>query len=272
MDRRNFFKIVSTVSAGAAAVSCDGKRDPLIPLLVADHVIVAGEEQWHPSICTSCSGGCGVIVRVMRDERIIERNGEKFREPIACAKKIEGNPLDPVSGGRLCARGHAALQALYNPDRLHGPMRRTDARGKAIFAPVSWDEGIAGIAEKLREARTTDPSKIVFLSRLQPGSRSASIQAFLQALGAPAARTCSASDLAVERKAAELAFGWKGLPRYDLAAARYMLSVGADFVSSWASPVYYARQLGDFRQGRPGVRGKFVQAESRMSLTAASAD
>ena len=107
MDRRNFFKIVSTVSAGSAAVSCDGKRDALAPLLVPEHEIVPGEEQWHPSVCTSCGGGCGVIVRVMRGERLIERNGEKFREPIACVKKIEGNPLDPVSGGRLCARGHA---------------------------------------------------------------------------------------------------------------------------------------------------------------------
>ncbi len=51
-----------------------------------------------------------------------------------------------------------------------------------------------------------------------------------------------------------------------------MLSVGADFLGSWASPVYYARQFGRLRQGRPGVRGVLVHAESRMSITAASAD
>ena len=91
-------------------------------------------------------------------------------------------------------------------------------------------------------------------------------------MGAPPARTCSVADLAVERKAAELVFGWKGLPRYDLGSARYALGVGADFLGGWASPVYYARQFGHFRQGRPGLRGKLVQAESRMSLTAGSAD
>lgn len=273
MDRRNFFKIVSTVSAGAATVACETKKsDALIPLLVPDHEIVPGEEQWHPSICTSCDAGCGVIVRVMRGERIIERKGEKFREPIACVKKIEGNPLDSVSGGRLCARGHAALQSLYNPDRVTGPMRRTATRGSAGFTAVSWDDALAAAAESLVKVRGTDPTRILCLTGSQPGTRSLSIQHFLESLGAPPPITCSIADLAVERKAAEIVFGWKGVPRYDLAGARYALGVGADFLGGWASPVYYARQYGHFRQGRPGLRGKLVQAESRMSLTAANAD
>jgi anaerobic selenocysteine-containing dehydrogenase len=273
MDRRNFFKIVSTVSAGAATVACERtKSDALIPLLVPDHEIVPGEEQWHPSICASCDAGCGVIVRVMRGERTIERNGEKFREPIACVKKIEGNPLDSVSGGRLCARGQAALQSLYNPDRITGPMRRTADRGKGGFTAVSWDEAIAAAAESVVKVRGTDPTGILFLAGSQPGTRLLSIQRFLESLGAPPAVTCSVAALAVERKAADMVFGWKGLPRYDLGAARYALGVGADFLGGWASPVYYARQFGQFRQGRPGLRGKLVQAESRMSLTAASAD
>ena len=273
MDRRNFFKIVPAVSAAAATISCTKKKsDALIPMLVPDHEIVPGEEQWHPSICASCNAGCGVIVRVMRGERRIERNGEQFREPIACVKKIEGNPLDSVSGGRLCARGHAALQSLYNPDRLRGPMRRKGPRGKAQFTAVSWDDAVAATAEKLAKARASDPSKILFLTASQPGTRLLSIQRFLEGLGAPPAATCSVAGLAVERRAADVVFGWKGLPRYDLAEARYALGVGADFLGGWASPVYYARQFGRFRQGRPGVRGKLVQAESRMSLTAASAD
>src|SRR5690242_15848159 len=138
MDRRNFFKIVSAVSASAASTGCSRKVDPLIPLLVPDHELIPGEEQWHPSLCGECNAGCGTIVRVMEGERTVERNREKFRERIACIKKIEGNPLDPVSGGRLCARGQGALQSLYNPDRLHGPLRRAGARGDNKFAAASW--------------------------------------------------------------------------------------------------------------------------------------
>src|SRR4051812_38876029 len=109
MDRRDFFKILSTSSAGLVTTACGPSTDKLIPLLVSEREIIPGEEAWHPAICGECSAGCGVIVRVMRGEREIERGGEKLRQSIACIKKIEGNPLDPISGGRLCARGQAVV-------------------------------------------------------------------------------------------------------------------------------------------------------------------
>ena len=39
-------------------------------------------------------------------------------------KKLEGNPEDPISQGKLCARGQAALQITYHPDRLDKPRKR----------------------------------------------------------------------------------------------------------------------------------------------------
>ena len=271
MDRRNFFKILTTTSAGALG-GCGKKADKLIPLLVPEHEIVPGEEQWHPAVCAECGAGCGTVVRVMEAVRTVERNGEQLRERIAAIKKIEGNPLDPISGGRLCARGQAGVQSLYHPDRLRGPMKRTGQRGQAQFAAVSWDEAIGYATEKIAKVRAADPTRIVFVAGAQAGSRSVAIERFTQALGAPPPVVCSLADHAVERKAAELVFGWKGLPVYDLARAHYTLSVGADFLGGWASPVYYARQFGNFRQGRRNVRGHLVQAESRLSITAAAAD
>jgi anaerobic selenocysteine-containing dehydrogenase len=268
MDRRNFFKIVSTVSAGVATSACGSKTNQLIPLLVSDKEIVPGEEQWHASVCTECSAGCGTLVRVMAGERVVERAGKKFRERIACVKKIEGNPDDPVSGGRLCARGHAALQGIYNPDRLRGPMMRTGERGEGKFKEVSWDEAIAAVAEKLGKAQ----GKILCFSRPEVGARSQTWAAFLKALGVPPAHSAGFDTFALEQKAAEMVLGWRAVPVYDIAAARYVLGVGADFLGGWISPVYYARQFGHFRQGRPDIRGQLVQAESRLSITAASAD
>ena len=271
MDRRGFVKILSATSAGLAG-SC-GKTDKLIPLLVAEGEIVPGEEQWHPAVCTECAAGCGTLVRIMEGVRTIEqageRAGEQLRQRVAAIKKVEGNPLDPVSGGRLCARGQAAVQSLYHPDRLRGPMQRTGDRGKGQFALATWEQAMAAAAGKIAKA---DPARIVFLAGPHAGTRSVAIARFVQALGAPAPVVCSLADCAVERKAAELAFGWKGLPVYDLAGARHVLGVGADFLGGWASPVYYSRQFGAFRQGRREVRGYLVQAESRLSITAAAAD
>jgi anaerobic selenocysteine-containing dehydrogenase len=268
MDRRNFFKIVSTVSAGVATSACGSKTNQLIPLLVPDHEIVPGEEQWRASVCTACGAGCGTLARVMAGERVIERKGKQFRESIACVKKLEGNPSDAVSDGRLCARGQSELQSLYNPDRLQGPMLRTGERGKAQFKSVSWDEAISAASKGLSVPRDS----ILFLSRPELSARSQAIAGFLNALGAPPARTASFDTFALERKAAEMVFGWQAMPVYNIAAAHYVLSVSADFLGGWASPVYYARQFGHFRQGRPEIRGRLVHAESRLSLTAASAD
>src|SRR5215471_9425341 len=156
MDRRDFFKILSATSAGAAG--CSRKTDAVIPLLVAEHEVVPGEEQWHPAVCTECAAGCSVIARVMEATRTVERNGEQVLERIAAIKKLEGNPLDPVSGGRLCARGQAAVQSLYHPDRLRGPMKRVGERGKAQFAGISWDEAIAMAAEKIGAVRAAPES------------------------------------------------------------------------------------------------------------------
>ncbi len=272
MDRRNFFKIVSTASTGALTGACGKKLDSYIPLLVSDREIVPGEEQWHPGICGECTAACGVIVRVMEGERVVERNGQPFRQKIAAVKKIEGNPLDPVSGGRLCARGQAAVQGLYNPDRLRGPMRRQGPRGQADFAPTSWDEALAVAAEKLARVRERDPSRILFLAGPQGGNRVLTIARFLEAIGVPPAITFEIADFPIERKAAEAVYGWSGLPVYDLANARYALGIGADFLGGWTSPVFYARQFGHFRQGRRAVRGYLAQAQSRLSITAQSAD
>lgn len=269
MERRDFFKILSTSAAAAAATSCGGNSDALIPLLVPEHNIPIGEERWHPAVCTECSAGCGTIVRVMGAERIIEQKGEKVRQRIAAIKKIEGNPLDPVSGGHLCARGQAVVQALYHPDRLQSAMKRQGDRGSGNFTKATWDEAIAGAADKIKSA---DPSRIVFLTGPNAGTRSAAIDAFLKAIKAPAATVCSLNDHAIERKAAEQALGWKGLPVYDIANADHVLSIGADFLGGWTSPVYYARQFGNLRQGRVGVRGNLFHAESRFSVTARAAD
>lgn len=271
MDRRHFFRLVGTASGGVVTGACGKRSREILPLLVPEREIVPGEELWRPSVCRECPAGCGVIVRLMEAERIVETPSGKARERIAAIKKIEGNPLDPVSGGRLCARGQAAVQGLYHPDRLRGPMKRTGPRGEGRFEPASWDEALAAVAAALGKA-LAQPDGILWLGPPAAGSRSAAVAAFLAALGAPPAASMGTFDFAIERRAAEIAYGWSGLPVYEIHEADFVLSLGADFLGGWISPVFYTRRFGHMRQGRAGRRGRLVHAESRFSLTAGAAD
>ncbi|MEI9811362.1 MAG: molybdopterin dinucleotide binding domain-containing protein [Acidobacteriota bacterium] len=255
MDRRNFFKIISTTGAAAVATSCGPDTGKLIPMLVPEGQIVPGEEQWHPAVCNECAAGCGTLVRVMEGRRVVETKDGPARERLAAVKKIEGNPLDPISGGKLCARGQAVVQALYHPDRLKS------ARNKS--ADISWDDAIKQAADAIKSVA---PSEVLFLTGAQVGTRSLAIERFMAALKALAPMVCAIDDHQAERAALG------GLPVYDVAKATHILSVGADWLGAWTSPVYYTRQYGEFRRGRDTVRGMLVHAESRMSLTAKAAD
>ena len=272
MDRRNFVKLVGTASGGAMTGACGNEAREIIPLLVPEKAIAPGVEEWHPGVCQECGAGCGVLARVMESERVVEVDGERVRQRIAAIKKLEGNPLDPVSGGRLCGRGHASLQSLYNPDRLTAPLKRVGSRGAGEFRPIGWEEALAEAGELLTGAVAADPDKILFLARPRASSRSANIARFLQALGAPPARGIGVGDFAAEREAARRVFGWDGIPVYEIQDATYVLSIGADFLGGWVSPVLYARRYGHMRQGRPELRGRLAHAESRFSLTAWNAD
>jgi anaerobic selenocysteine-containing dehydrogenase len=58
----------------------------------------------------------------------------------------------------------------------------------------------------------------------------------------------------------------------DFANANYLLSFNANLFETFLSPVHNIYSYGHMRQGRPGIRGHFVQAEPRLSQTAACAD
>ena len=75
------------------------------------------------------------------------------------------------------------------------------------------------------------------------------------------------------RAAVKSVFGQEALPDFDLERANYVLSFGADFLSTWLSPTRWSRGYGELRQG-PGreQRGLLVHVDPRFSMTAANAD
>ena len=134
LTRRNFLAWAGLSAVGAVACEGFGIREGEFSLQSPNMLpedLVRGQDNWYATLCRTCPCAEGVVVRVM-DGR---------------AKKIQGNPMYPVNQGKQSARCEAGLQAVYHPDRIAGPMRRSGARaldtsrrflGKTLRAPPDW--------------------------------------------------------------------------------------------------------------------------------------
>lgn len=274
MKRRDFL-ITTAMGAGATALleSCRHREEQLIPLLVPEEELVPGVPYWIASVCRQCPAGCGIVVKTMLGEATTTVDGQMTKVPVRQAKKIEGNPDHPLNRGKLCARGQAGLQVLYNPDRLRAPLKRTGPRGSDQYTEISWDEAIAMLATKLGQLHASRQAHtVVFLTGHLPGHLRVLVERFMQALGSPNHITYELFGDAAVRAANRLTMGHDAFAAADLDNANYVLSFSATFLETWRSPVRYNLGYGQLRQGRPGVRGKIVHAEPRCSLTAANAD
>jgi anaerobic selenocysteine-containing dehydrogenase/Fe-S-cluster-containing dehydrogenase component len=256
MDRRRFLTVLGATGGGAAALSgCGIGPEPtehLVPYVVPPEGQVPGTATYYATTCRECAAGCGLHAKV-REGRVI---------------KLEGNPESPVNDGRLCSRGQAALQGLYNPDRVTEPM----ARGPTgEWQKLSWDEGLSRLAAKIKDARGRG---IVFLTGLETGSFGELVDSWVHELGG---RHVTYEPFAFEalREGNRIAFGTAAIPAYEFASARYIISFGADFMETWLSPVGYQNgftRAHSFDGDRHATMAKFVYVGPRLSLTGISAD
>jgi anaerobic selenocysteine-containing dehydrogenase len=272
MKRREFLKTGGILGTAGIVLDGCGKPQQLIPLLVSEDQFVPGEEGWIRTLCQQCPAGCGITVRVMQGESIRTIDGQQKRVKAVQAKKIEGNPEHPVSLGGTCARGQAAVQALYHPDRIKTPLKLSGARGSGQYQPVAWKDAVQLLVTQLQQLQATPQAIAMLTGRQNRGTMGAVLERFAASIGTPTVVSYDPFDPAPIRKAMELVTGLARLPAVDIANANYLLSFSANLFETFLSPVRHIHSYGVFRQGRPGTRGKFVQAEPRLSQTAACAD
>src|SRR4051794_11362148 len=148
MDRRDFIKLTAVTGASTTLASC-GNPEHQIIRFIPDEEHVPGVAEWKPSQCPLCQAGCGVLVRIIEGDAEVVRNGQTGLMRMGLAKKLEGNPAHPISQGALCARGQAAIEITYHPDRITHPLKRTGPRGSGQFQAVTWDEAIGELVSQL---------------------------------------------------------------------------------------------------------------------------
>src|SRR5919112_3415188 len=101
-----------------------------------------------PGHCAQCVSRCGSIA-VIENGRFVA---------------LEPDPSHPT-GKALCAKGRAAPELVYHPERLLHPVKRTRTKGDLDpgWQRISWDEALDLTAARLRRiAEEHGPQSVVF--------------------------------------------------------------------------------------------------------------
>src|SRR6185295_5606166 len=171
MNRRFFIKLSALTGTSATLASCGNPEYHLIRFVPEDR-LTAGLALWKPSICPLCLAGCGLTVRVMEGDAEVIRNGQHGVTKMGLAKKLEGEPANPINQGKLCTRGQAATEITYHPDRVGHPLKRTGGRGDGKFEEISWEQALMELIAKLDAlAAANDQKSLAILTQRRSGLR-----------------------------------------------------------------------------------------------------
>jgi anaerobic selenocysteine-containing dehydrogenase len=143
--------------------------------IMAEH----GDTQRIHGYCSLCRASCGTVATV-EDGRFI---------------RLDPDPSHPT-GQAICAKGRAAPELVYHPERLTHPLRRTRPKGEADpgWERISWDTALDLTAAAMRRiADQYGPEAVAFslssASTTAIGDASGFIQRLMRAFGTPNAFT-----------------------------------------------------------------------------------
>lgn len=251
MKRRDFFKIMG-IASGAALTACkvNNADEKLLPYLVPpEDDIIPGVPRYARSTCMECPAHCGLNIKIREDKPI----------------KLEGNPDHPVNKGSLCLRGQASLTRLYNPDRIKQPLLK-GSDGK--FKPVSWEEASKALQTALENADQKGLRK-VYLSSRNTGTLSKLIDEFCSEKNIERLKEVEIYHHSVIKQTNQQLFDLPVIPHYRINKSDVLITVGADILDTFLSPVHWAKQ---YAEARTKNHMQWFHLEPYLTLSGASAD
>ncbi len=159
VSRRGFLKTAGTMTAMAVFGGSLFKENVAYAQDFGNPVLIETDPRVDIkySVCLACHSACGIRTKVVGG--ILE--------------KIDGNPYHPnnmephlpydtdpevakLTPGRICAKGQAGIQVLYDPHRIKEPLKRVGARGAGQWETISWEQAFSEIGARLSALRDLD--------------------------------------------------------------------------------------------------------------------
>ncbi|RCK77415.1 MAG: Alternative complex III, subunit ActB [Ignavibacteriae bacterium] len=254
MNRKTFLQILGLTGAGIFAGCKTETQRLIVPYVIPPEDIVPGVADWYASTCRQCPAGCGILIKC--------REGR--------AVKIEGNPEHPINKGKLCARGQAGLQELYNPDRLIQAQLKSD---NGNFVPIDVELIVSDIAEQIKVLlKDKKGERIAVITELNTGALSRCIDDFISAIGSNTKLVYEAVNYTSIRNACKKLFNKSVVPKISLENADLIISLSADILETYISPVEFSRQLYESSDPNLGRTNLFIHISPYLGITGNMAD
>ena len=249
-SRRDFLKLMGFGIAAASLAACEAPVRKAIPYLNKPVDVDPSVPNYYASTYVNGGDALSIVVKT--------REGR----PI----KIEGNKYSSISMGGTNAQAEASVLSLYDKERLTGPKKGGQA--------AEWSTIDREISAKLSDiAGKGGQIRIVSNTVLSPTTK--------KAVGEFIAKYPTTQHVAYDpvssygmTEANRRSFGVAMIPSYDFSKAKTIVSVGADFLGTWISPVEFTKQYSKTRKINDHHRemSRHFQFESNLSTTGANAD
>ena len=220
IQRRDFLKTIGVAGIGTMIL-----MNPVVKVFAKNEskdIILQDAGKWVPSTCQGCTTWCPIEIYVI--------NGR--------AVKVRGNQHSNVKPGYVCPRGHFIPRQNYDPDRVKVPMKRTNPeKGRGVdpkFVPITWDEALDTIADKILELRAAgEIHKLMFLrGRYTPYLTNIPYSSMPKILGTPNSFSHSSMCAEAEKAGPFFTEGYFGYRDYDVLNTKYLVLWGVDPVRS----------------------------------------
>jgi anaerobic selenocysteine-containing dehydrogenase len=222
LTRRTFIQ-ASAATASLLAAGCATTEPVSSAMAVRKSKETApAKGDWVASTCQGCTQWCAIQIFVQEGRAV----------------RVRGNPLSKTNHGYVCPRGHLIPQQVYDPDRIKVPMKRTNpAKGRGVdprFVPISWDEALDIVADKMIELRkANEPQKLVYMrGRYSPTSTDLLYGTLPKVFGTPNYFSHSAICAEAEKMGPGLTQGFFGYRDYDLEKTNCLVVWGCDPLAS----------------------------------------
>lgn len=246
--RRDFLKYLGFSTAAAVlAASCEMPVRRAIPYAIKPEDIVPGVPNYYASTFADGGDYCAIIIKT-RDGRPI---------------KIEGNERSSITGGATSARVQATVLNLYDKARIRQPY----ADGKE----VTFDAIDRQVKEAL--AGNTRQAYILTSTILSPTTKEVIAQ-FIAKYPNVKQVVYDPVSYSGMLLANEMSYGKRALPSYHFDKAKTIVSLGADFLGTWLSPVEFSKQYSTGRRisAKNLEMSKHYQVEASHTISGAAAD